>query len=195
MACWLLLPVKPATNGKSRLSAVLSDAEREALNRRMFAHIFAVATSVVPAERCIVISNAPEYRDIARAAGAFGEEDAGTDLNAALTQGAMKAQSLGAAAVLSLSGDLPFLGPDDIVAMIEAAETADVVIATDHQHSGTNALLVRPPLAIAYLYGEDSLRAHHAATLRALLTAKIVDRPGLARDIDTPEDLGQLGQS
>src|SRR3546814_19459831 len=63
------------------------------------------------------------------------------------------------------------------------------VIATDSHRIGTNALLFRPPLTIAYCYGSDSLAAHRRAAHAAGLTSNVIDRPGLARDIDMPEDL------
>lgn len=190
MTVYILIPVRPATEGKSRLAAVLSDANRATLNRKLFRHVLATATQVLPPRQCMVLSRSREFLYEARTAGALAKlEQSDHGLNEALTQGAAAAMKLGASAILSVSSDLPFLMPEDLQAMLRAGEEAPIVIATDSQRIGTNALLIRPPLTIAYCYGSDSLAAHRRAAHAAGLTSNVIDRPGLARDIDMPEDL------
>jgi 2-phospho-L-lactate guanylyltransferase len=190
MSCFVVMAVRPVDEGKSRLSATLDAEKRKSLNINMFRHVFNVVGKVVPTQNIVVISRSEALLDEARAGGAHGEIETGRELNAALTQASRIAVDHGATELLTLSSDLPFLAPDDVRALLDAE--GDVVIATDRVRIGTNALLMRRPFAMPYRYGGESLAAHQAAAAEAGLTITVVERPGLARDIDTPSDLAEL---
>jgi 2-phospho-L-lactate guanylyltransferase len=190
MSCFVVMAVKAIDEGKSRLSATIADEDRKLLNIKMFRHVFNIVRKVIPAERVVVISRSEALLDEARAGGAYGAPETGRELNAALTEASHIAVERGATELLTLSSDLPFLTADDVRALL-AAE-GEVVIATDRIGIGTNALLMRRPFAMPYRYGGESLAAHKAAAAEAKLTITVVERPGLARDIDTPSDLAEL---
>ena len=67
-----------------------------------------------------------------------------------------------------------------------------VVLAPSRDGTGTNALLVRPPLALPYLFGPNSLHSYHQAAEQWQLSSTIVNSIGLALDIDTIDDLDDL---
>lgn len=190
MKPYILIPVRPFEEGKTRLATVLGPAERTALNRRFFDHVFGVACQAVGPARCIVVSRSAEVRDLAERAGARAVVEAGNDLNAALTQGAGEVPA--GEAVLVLSTDLPGLGVDDIEAMIKAGERADIAIAPDAPARGTNALMLRRVDLIPFRYGPDSFAAHIEAAAVAEVTIERVYRPGLAMDVDTPDQLALM---
>ena len=77
--------------------------------------------------------------------------------------------------------------------MIDAGRTSDVVIA-EAKDGGTNALLLRPPtvLHFAFATSRPSARFHLNHARKVGIEPAIVRRPGLARDIDTPDDLSAL---
>ncbi len=66
------------------------------------------------------------------------------------------------------------------------------VIAPDRRREGTNALLLRPPGALAYHFGPDSFARHCQEARQRGLRLEVCERPGLALDIDLPEDLEYL---
>jgi 2-phospho-L-lactate guanylyltransferase len=88
-------------------------------------------------------------------------------------------------------GDLPLVRPRDIDDLLSAAEGADVVLASDRHHRGTNALVLRPP-GIAPAFGPDSFQAHLAAARAAGLRIKEIRSPEIAFDIDNAADLDEL---
>jgi 2-phospho-L-lactate guanylyltransferase len=190
MSCFAVMAVRPVDEGKSRLADELSADDRKSLNINMFRHVFDIVREVVPVSCIIVVSRSEALLEEARAGGAHGAIETGRELNAALAEGSRIAVGRGASALLTISSDLPFLTAEDVEAML-AAE-GDVVIATDRAGIGTNALLIRRPFAMPYRYGGESLAAHKAAAAEAGLTITVVQRPGLARDIDTPADLTEL---
>ena len=72
MSCFVVMAVKPADEGKSRLSNMLREDERKDLNIKMFRHVFDVARKVVSTGNIIVISRSGALLDEARAGGAHG---------------------------------------------------------------------------------------------------------------------------
>lgn len=98
-------------------------------------------------------------------------------------------------ALLTISADLPLLAQEDILALVRAADNHQVVLAGSSDGTGTNALLVRPPLALPYLFGPHSLPAYIRAASARKLTYTLYHHPHLAFDVDTPDDLHTLEQS
>ncbi|MBL4800448.1 MAG: 2-phospho-L-lactate guanylyltransferase [Emcibacter sp.] len=188
----ILIPVRPLTEGKGRLSPVLTPHERQNLNRYFFTHTLDIISQAVSPARCFVVSSSPEILKLAKDRGMTPiTEPKDGDLNRALEQAAQAARKSGANALLSISCDLPYLLSDDISALLAAAKKSHMVIAPDKNRTGTNALLLSPAGAIRYRYGENSYAHHMAAAKRAGLTALPLLRDGLAQDIDTPQDLSE----
>ena len=101
----------------------------------------------------------------------------------------MVVKSWRADAVLILPADLPFINAEDIRAMIELADDRSLVIATDRGRDGTNALLVRPPGAIEYVYGKGSYERHIRLAEATGLGVTVYQSERMALDIDVPGDL------
>jgi 2-phospho-L-lactate guanylyltransferase len=188
----ILIAVRPVEDGKSRLASALPVDKRSILNQRLFDHVCGISLSVLPADRIIIVSRSQALLAQSRARGMKAVLEAGSGLNEALEQGAAVAASMGSGPLLALATDLPGLGHSDLAAMAEAARTADIVIAPDHAGRGTNALLMARPHAIPFRYGPDSLAAHISAAREAGLSHVLVERPGLALDVDTAEDLSRV---
>ena len=184
MKVQLIVPVKALASGKSRLAPVLSTSERADLVATLLSHVLEAAATCPGISRMTVVSADPEIRDMAAALGADSIADPpGADLNGALEHAVALADSAG---VLILPADLPLVAPEDIAAVLP--DGPGIVIAPDRGDSGTNALALSPPDCIPFRFGIDSFSAHCEAADRAGLTVRIVRRPGLAFDLDTPAD-------
>ncbi len=185
---WAIIPVKPFALGKSRLAAVLDDQARAALSRHLFDHVFGTAIAVLGAERVAVVTSDAGLSATVESRGACGVVDPG-ELNAALGRACQFAMERGAPAIMVLPSDLPFLSADDIAALASAlAPAPSVVIAPDAAEQATNALVLSPPDPDFFRFGPSSFAAHVAAARAGNATIEIVRRPGLAFDLDTPED-------
>lgn len=191
MSVWAIIPVKPFIRAKSRLADVLSPEERQQLAETMLRHVIGVVRDVPAVTGTLVISRDPKALAIARDCGAQTVQESGTpELNAALARATSVIASWGGGAVLVLPADLPFIAPDDVVQMVElGTESKTVVIATDRNEDGTNAMLVRPPGLIPYAYGTGSYRRHVMSAHFAGAVLKVYESERLMVDIDTPEDL------
>jgi len=113
-------------------------------------------------------------------------------LNAGLDQARAAAVAEGVETLVVLHGDLPELDVPDVQALIAAVPPeGGVAIAPDRGGSGTNGLALRPPPAIPFEFGTNSFSAHREAARNAGVPLAIVRRPGLAFDLDTPDDLSE----
>ena len=191
-----VLPVKPLAEGKTRLEAVLGAAGRRALNRRFFVRTLGLAARQPGPASTLVVSRDEAVLALARASGAHGVRETATGLNRALDLARRHVRALGADALLVLPVDLPRLEVADLDAMIAAAEEgAQLVIAPDEKASGTNALLLAAGDTLEFCFGDDSFKAHLEAARRSGIAARVIDRPGLAFDVDTPADHARLTES
>jgi 2-phospho-L-lactate/phosphoenolpyruvate guanylyltransferase len=95
-------------------------------------------------------------------------------------------------ALLTISADLPLLTPEDILDFIGQADRYEVVLAGSSDGTGTNALLVRPPLALPYLFGPNSLPTYKRAASIRQISSTLYHNANLAFDVDTPDDFQQL---
>jgi 2-phospho-L-lactate guanylyltransferase len=172
MSWTAFVPVKAPAARKMRLADKLAPVEREWLGAQMLTHVLAVLCESHDIGDVIVLS--PE-RPMAWA-GPF-RLDQGRGLNAELADAARGPKTL------IVHADLPLLTTTDIAALTEGT---GIAIAPDRHGTGTNALALPEAQDFAFAFGPDSFGRHCAA---AGEQARIVKRPGLALDVDTPEDL------
>lgn len=194
MSLWAIVPVKPLRRGKSRLSGMLTEDERAALNQELLERTLKTLSSVKELNQVLVVSRDPNALTIARNHGAKTvQEDGQPHLNTALTRATVVAKVHATQGVLILPADLPLLAPEDVLALIDrAAKPPVVVIAPDRHGKGTNALLMVPAGQIEYEFGEDSFQRHCDRAIKSGARLEIVELPSLALDLDLPEDLDMV---
>ncbi len=188
-----VVPIRSLRNGKTRLAAVLSEDEREALLRRTAERVVAVARDSGVIDTVLVVSPDAEALAWAENLGpgvlVLPQPAASPGLNGAIDAGRDWALAAGADALLSLFADLPLITPDDVGALAARSEAA--VLGPDRRGEGTNALLLRLAGAGAgyrFAFGEGSLACHLTEAARLGLTATVVDAFGIGFDLDTPDD-------
>ncbi|SLN70570.1 2-phospho-L-lactate guanylyltransferase [Roseisalinus antarcticus] len=183
----LLIPAQGLTRAKSRLSPMLPETGRAGLAEALLRDTLAA----VPAglfDSVSVVTGAADTARIARAMGAKVIADVGDGLNAALEAARRKLRRQGAKVVTVLHGDLPALTPADVIAL--AADTP--IIAPAHDGTGTNALCLGAGLPLPYRFGPDSRARHHAAAAELGIALTELHRPGLAQDLDLPQDVARV---
>ena len=89
-----------------------------------------------------------------------------------------------------LPADLPLLTPEDIDVLLRAHGSAPAVtLAPSRDQRGSNAVVCSPPEVLALRFGDDSYFPHVQRARALGIEPGIVHRPGLALDVDTPDDL------
>jgi 2-phospho-L-lactate guanylyltransferase len=120
-------------------------------------------------------------------ATALVEECAGH--NPALTAAATQLLATGTDTLLTISADLPLLQPQQIQDMLEQSRTHDIVLAASQDGTGTNVIVVRPPLAVPYVFGINSLQRYQQEAQQRGLSMTTYISTGTALDIDTIDDI------
>lgn len=199
MHLWLIVPVKPLALGKSRLAPLLSHEERTALTRALLLQTLQIVSTVEHLKGLIAVSRDKNVLKLAQQYGATtlletpapvaAHIDPESTLNHALHQARALAVTQGADAILVLPADLPLLTVPDIEDLIQvAAQHERCVVLAGSDDGGTNALLMRPPHAIDFAYGPNSLQRHESCATAAGLSVYTVNSAALALDLDSPED-------
>jgi 2-phospho-L-lactate/phosphoenolpyruvate guanylyltransferase len=190
----VIVPHRGLDASKSRLSSVLSPHERGELAAHLLRRVLRIVRLAIP--DVVVISPSADLEELVQESGARLLVQRGMGLNTGLEQARETAVAEGVMTLAVLHGDLPELDADEVLALVAAVPAgAGVAIAPDRGETGTNGLALRPPRAIPFRFGVGSLAAHRDAAEEAGLPVVIVERPGLAFDLDTPDDLDEWLQS
>lgn len=194
MSVWAVVPMKSLQLGKSRLSGALASEERSSLSLKMFFNVLNAIIPVFGPQRIIIVSQDATLLAHARSLHLHTvREDRPGDLNSALQQGAGYAMERGASGVLIVFGDLPSVSSREIRRMVETAGDQQCVVASpDRAGTGTNALYVSPPDTIAFMFGVNSFPKHRSEALSRGRKWSVFRCPGLAFDVDRPEDVGAM---
>lgn len=190
-----LVPVRSLSGAKSRLGEPLDPEERADLILGLLTQTVHEALAATRLAGVVVVSMDEDLLRGARAMGAATLLQRTDGLNEALDE-ARIAAGAAATAVMVLPADLPGIAASAIDRLAEAADLAPhgapekpvVALVPDQHGTGTNALLVAPPNAIPFCFGEGSRAAHAAAARAAGASYLELDGP-LTFDLDTPDDL------
>lgn len=186
MNCDVVIPVRGRLSGKTRLSPCLGEDKRAALVEAMLSDVAAAVRASGAARSLSVASDCPGIARIARARGMRTVPGTGPgDLNGAL------AAALAALPVdgvrMVVMGDVPLARPDEIATLFLVARTPGTVAVARSADGGTSALALGPLAVLRPSFGADSASRHAAGS-----STVVFDLPGLALDIDRPDDLSRL---
>jgi 2-phospho-L-lactate guanylyltransferase len=186
-----VLPVKSYPRAKQRLADALEPGERERLAEAMVGDVLAALGAVPALADVVVVTAEPLAARAAERAGAVvvrDPDEAGQ--SAAAARGIDAALARGAERVLLVPGDCPALAAGELSELLARAEPPpSVVIVPDRHGTGTNALLLAPPEAVAPSFGAGSFARHAVRARSAGATVKVASLPSLELDVDTPGDL------
>lgn len=188
-----VLPVKTFSRAKHRLSEGVGAPDRRELAEAMAADVLDALARSEALDGIVVVTAEPAAAAAAREVGArvvHDDREAGQSVAAAT--GVREAVAGGAERALLVPGDCPALDPGDVSALLGGPVGPSVVIVPDRHGSGTNALLLTPPAAIAPSFGPGSFARHAARGRAAGLSVNVADLPSLSLDVDTPGDLEAL---
>ena len=197
---WAIIPVKETPGAKQRLASVLSATLRQHLALAMLEDVFEAVAGVNGLGGAILVTVDPQAEQLARRYGATTIADGAHDGHTgAVNAGARHLIAQGHGTLLTLPGDLPLVTPAEIEALIAAHGPAPAfTIAPAHDDLGSNAILMSPPQAVPLRFGEDSFFPHLVAARAQGIEPCVMRLPGIAFDIDNPQDLhhfARLGAS
>lgn len=187
------VPVKDLAGAKQRLARVLDAPERRALARAMLADVLR-ALGGAGLDRIWVVTREPEVAALACTFGAVPLAEADNrGHTAAVAAAQAEAARAGAAAFLTIPGDVPCITAAEVRTLLSALPPPPAAVFTPSRSGlGTNGVLLAPPAVMPLTFGEPSFDNHLAAARARRLAPRIVPLPGLGLDVDDPDDLAAL---
>ena len=189
----ILVPVKNLANAKQRLSSMLSPEERLELARAMCEDVLETLARWLGRPEVAVVTSDPFAGDLAlRFDFALIADAVNPGETGAIEMATTVCRNRGAVRTLVIPADIPLMGTSELQEIVDSAPPAGAVLVPDAAGRGTNAALRAPADLFPLRFGNDSFRPHLAAARATGLPCVVLELPGIARDVDRPEDLGAL---
>ena len=187
-----VVALKTLSQSKRRLSAVLNDEQRSDLVEAMAQDVLSCLMRHPEIEAVHVVCGEGWTRDVFPEGPLVVWQEAESHDHGLIAAYEMVAARTGAERLLFIHADLPFLGQEDISAVIAASSDHHAVLSPDLTETGTNAVLRWRHQSLPLCFGNDSFARHQQAAKAAETQWRVVRASGVARDIDEPEDLDRL---
>jgi 2-phospho-L-lactate guanylyltransferase len=188
---WAVVPVKDLQHAKQRLAGAMSATLRRGLFAAMLEDVLAALAASERLAGVLVVTRDLQAQQLAARYGArVLVEPANRGHTAASTLGVAILAAEGVAGMVQLPADLPLLTAADVDAVLQAHGAApSVTLAPSRDRLGSNAVACSPPDLLPLRFGDDSFYPHLERARALGIEPGIVERRGLALDVDTPADL------
>jgi 2-phospho-L-lactate guanylyltransferase len=191
MDLWAVVPVKERVSAKERLAPLLRPEVRQALALAMLEDVLAAVTGAPRIAGLMVVTvDAEAGRLAASYGGRVIEAGARDGHTGAVTAAARLLAAERCTGMLTLPGDIPLVTPAEIESVLAVHPPApSFTIVPSHDERGSNAIACSPPDAVPLRFGDDSFYPHLQAAEACGIRPNVVHLPGIALDIDNPEDV------
>jgi len=189
----ILVPVKNLASAKQRLAEVLTAEQRRSLAEAMLRDVLEALAQLEQPESVSIVTGDAVATALARDHGfalIADHEDFGE--TAAIALATDVTASGGSDGVLVIPADVPLITAAEVKAILDAAPESGTVLVPAADGRGTNAILRRPPSLFPARFGNDSFLPHLENARRSGRQVVILELPGVALDVDRPDDLAAL---
>ena len=189
----ILVPVKNLAGAKQRLAAILDQQVRTEFAQAMLFDVLETLATWPDCPEVGIVTSDPfalqlahqfHFTVIADEAN-LGETDA-------IELATRFCESQGIESTLVIPGDIPLIESSELEKIIAAAPVEGSVLVPAADGRGTNAIWRRPAGLFPARFGNDSFKPHHAAAQATGKPCVVLSLPGIALDVDNPEDLRTL---
>jgi 2-phospho-L-lactate guanylyltransferase len=189
----ILVPVKNLSSAKKRLAGVLDQPSRTALAQAMLHDVLTTlhnwnvrpAVTVVTSDP-YAVKLATEYEfEVIPDPDNPGE-------TGAIEMATRICVERGADSTLVIPADIPLIQSWELEEILKHAAAEGSVLVPAADGRGTNAAFRRPANLFPLRFGNDSFKPHHTAAQATGKPCVVLKLPGIAVDVDNPEDLERL---
>jgi len=189
----ILIPVKHSSNAKQRLAAVLDQPARTQLAQAMLHDIVEALAGWKSRPEIALVTNDPFACSLAaRYSFKIIDDPANISETAAIEVATTECIKRGADSTLVIPGDIPLIEAWELERVLAEAPAEGSVLVPAGDGRGSNAIFRRPAALFPLRFGNDSFKPHLAAAKATGLPCVVMESPGIAVDVDGPEDLLQL---
>lgn len=194
----ILVPVKNSGDAKQRLSSLLAQADRTALAQAMVRDVFETlqswrrATETRDAAVAIVTSDEFAVSLAQELDFEIIRDETNPGETGAIEMATRVCEERGTDSTLVIPADIPLIAEWELEEIFAALPQEGSVLVPAGDARGTNAVLRRPASLFALRFGNDSFKPHLRAAEETGKPCIVLSLPGIALDVDLPEDLHQL---
>ena len=188
----ILVPVKNLVDAKQRLSSILSPEERFALARAMCEDVLQALARWQSCPSVAVVTSDSFARDLAARFNFEVVSDDNSGETSAIDRATAFCRQRGAESTLVIPADIPLIDSSELQKIVDSAPSGGAVLVPDAAGRGTNAAWRSPSDLFPLRFSNDSFLPHLAAAKATGLPCVVLELPGIARDVDRPEDLREL---
>jgi 2-phospho-L-lactate guanylyltransferase len=188
----ILVPVKNLVDAKQRLSPLLSPEERVALAQAMCEDVLQALARWQSRPTVAVVTSDSFARDLAARFHFEVVADDNSGETNAIDMATAFCRERGAESTLVVPADIPLIDRMELQQIVDSAPSGGAVLVPDAARRGTNAAWRSPGDLFPLRFGNDSFLPHLAAAKATGLPCVVLELPGIARDVDRPEDLREL---
>jgi len=190
----ILVPVKNLADAKQRLSSILSPEERFALARAMCEDVLQALARWQNRPSIAVVTTDSFARDLAARFNFEVVTDDNSGETSAIEMATAFCRERGAESTLVVPADIPLIDSSELQEIVDRAphSRGGAVLVPDAAGRGTNAAWRSPGDLFPLRFGNDSFLPHLTAAEATGLPYVVLELPGIARDVDRPEDLREL---
>jgi 2-phospho-L-lactate/phosphoenolpyruvate guanylyltransferase len=189
----ILIPVKNLPAAKQRLAAVLDQPAREQLAQAMLHDVVEAIATWENHPPCALVTGDPFAGELARQ---YGLELIADPENPGETGAIEMATEIcsqrGEKNTLVIPADIPLIEADELKNIFARAPEEGTLLVPAGDGRGTNAAFRSPANLFPLRFGNDSFKPHLAAAKATGKPCVVLQSPGIAVDVDNPEDLQRL---
>jgi 2-phospho-L-lactate guanylyltransferase len=189
----ILVPVKNLSVAKQRLAATLDQASRTQLAKAMLLDVLESIAMWPDRPEVGIVTSDPFAVQLAHQFHfTVIDENANRGETDAIETATRFCESHAIESTLVIPGDIPLIQSWELEKIIAAAPAEGSVLVPAADGRGTNAIFRRPAGLFPARFGNDSFKPHHAAAQATGRPCVVLSLPGIAIDVDNPEDLRTL---
>lgn len=189
----ILVPVKNTSSAKQRLAGILDQPSRTKLAQAMLQDVATALHDWKTRPPVAIVTSDPYAVNLA-AEYQFevipDQENPGE--TGAIEMATRVCVERGIDYTLVIPADIPLIQAWELDEILKHAPAEGSVLVPAADGRGTNAALRRPANLFPLRFGNDSFKPHLAAAQATGRPCVILNLPGIAVDVDNPEDLQQL---
>jgi 2-phospho-L-lactate guanylyltransferase len=193
----ILVPVKNLSGAKQRLASRLDQKSRTELAQAMLHDVLSAIAAWDDDHKTrpdvAIVSSDPFAAELAREYNfEIIPDPANPGETGAIEMATQICVERGEASTLVIPADIPLIQSWELAEILKQAPAEGSVLVPAADGRGTNAAYRSPAALFPLRFGNDSFKPHHTAARATGKPCLILRLPGIAVDIDSPEDLHHL---
>ena len=189
----ILIPVKNSQSAKQRLASILDQPARTQLAQAMLHDVVSALAEWHNRPAVALVTNDPFAIKLAQE---YNFEVIPDPINpgetGAIEMATLICEQRGLEFSLVIPADIPLIEAWELEEILKQAPPVGTVLVPAADGRGTNAAFRRPAGLFPLRFGNDSFKPHLAAAQATGKPCIVMQSPGIAVDVDNPEDLQRL---